>query len=604
VSLTDVPIGCAVTDPSGKPLIYVDTSTSLTLAIANNSGADIDLKTSAQAAATFSFYPPQGFFTDDELRNIGVSATGWSGTADPDQGSIDIVCTQPGSWKNGTTLTFALTNVVSSGPPATGTATVVPANMGDNLPLSVTAPFAVANAPKPGNLSLPDVLQVQLDSQGTVYRSVSTDPLTNTLFLTVKNIGATPLATEKDALPGNPQVFVSFVYGNTSGALAPDDYDPVKGPPVGSAWNIQVGIQSIQAPWSGLNPQWGGNLTHPRWLVAPTSTNFSILGPAQSDSANVTFSFSEIVSLTPVGHTQMLLLCTGFAQDAKTLYDDHLFVLDIAKLDAPPTRGLLSFAGTEPLIAVSDPGEKVSIHLRWAMFDVASVQLLASTPTVAPHRKRYPSPQPLAYDKHTIGLPPLNTSEAIFTTLQAFDGNGGYLNSLQFTAYAQLSYVKDPGGHVYPTALIGNTFWLMANYDFAGQGNIYFYDDDPAFEKPYGRLYDLDAALSNPPSGWELPTAADWKALFDAYSGTVSPYTQLIAEGSSGFNAQLGGWRTIDPDGSGDYNSIFHDAFYWAAPDSASGPMCAQFSSNSQHVTVIPVTDRETAMSVRYVRHA
>jgi hypothetical protein len=32
--------------------------------------------------------------------------------------------------------------------------------------------------------------------------------------------------------------------------------------------------------------------------------------------------------------------------------------------------------------------------------------------------------------------------------------------------------------------------------------------------------------------------------------------------------------------------------------------MCAQFSAGSQRIGVIPVSDRTTAMSVRYVRHA
>ena len=45
--------------------------------------------------------------------------------------------------------------------------------------------------------------------------------LVNQLVLTLKNVGETPLATGP-TLSGTPQVVVSFVYGNTSGALAPD----------------------------------------------------------------------------------------------------------------------------------------------------------------------------------------------------------------------------------------------------------------------------------------------------------------------------------------------------------------------------------------------
>ena len=282
MSLTDTPIGFAVTDATSQaPLIYVGQTTALSLAIVNNSGADIALSDGGAQASAFGFYPPQGFFTPDELGGFALALPGWSGVPDKPVGAFNIGCSQAGTWKSGATLTFTVTNVTSAGPAATGTATVVPANLGDDMPFSLTAPLAVATAPKKGNLSLPDVLDVGLDSQGTVYRSVSTDPLTNKLFLTIKNTGATALSTETDKQPGNPQVFVSFVYGNTSGALAPDDYDPKKVPPVGSAWNIGIDSQSLQAPWGGTKPQWSANLPHPTWTLAPDPTNHFILGPAQ-----------------------------------------------------------------------------------------------------------------------------------------------------------------------------------------------------------------------------------------------------------------------------------------------------------------------------------
>ena len=84
------------------------------------------------------------------------------------------------------------------------------------------------------------MLQVTLDSQGSVLRSPSSaDPLNNTLYLTLKNTGATSLAAGGQQF-GNPRVLVSFVYGNTSGALAPTTYDPAIGAQFGSAWKIAV----------------------------------------------------------------------------------------------------------------------------------------------------------------------------------------------------------------------------------------------------------------------------------------------------------------------------------------------------------------------------
>lgn len=600
MSLTDVPFGLAVTNAaSGEEILQTGVAASLTIAVVNNTGADIALASGADAAAFGVYLPSPALFTLDQLRAITVTAGGWAGTLDVPDLAINITCTKADTWASGQTLTFTLANVTSSGPPGSGTVTLLPGNLGDDAPLSIEAPLSVANPPKPGNLQLTDVLQVTLDSQGSVLHSPSSaDPLSNTLYLTLKNTGATPLAAGGKRF-GNPQVLVSFIYGNTSGALAPDAFDPAKGPQLGSAWNIKSGISSAQLPWTTTDPRHDSQDHDPQWTLAPSPNNMTLLGPASTDQANVTFSFSNLVSLTPVGHTQMLVLCTGFAKDAQTFYDDHLFVLDVVKVDPPPTRGLLSFFGPDPVIAVSDPDSQITIPLRWAMFDVAGVQLLSSSPSVAVQRKSYPvPPKPVDYDNTTVTLPAPPASEAVFFTLQAYDAGGGYLNSQQFTAYAQVSYVIDTNGHVYPIALIGGTYWMLQNYQLATAGS-YDYGDNPGNEASFGRLYDSQV-LAQPPPGWSVPTVADWNALFGFYGDAKQTYTALTAGGRSGFNAQLGGHRAIQPDGSGLYEQMYVYGYYWAAP----GNVCAQFSSVSGQVSAgTPVADPRTALSVRFIRH-
>jgi uncharacterized protein (TIGR02145 family) len=600
MSLTDPPFGLAVTSAApGDPILRIGVTSALAVAVRNNTGAPVALRSGSSA---FSVYlPSPDLFTGDQLKAITVTAPGWTGTFDASGPAISVTCSQAGTWADGQTLAITLGNVTTSGPAGNGTVTVVPADLGDNAPLSVEAPLAVASPARAGNLQLPDVLQVTLDSQGSVLRSVSAaDPLSNTLYLTLKNTGATALATGSRRA-GNPQVHVTFVYGNTSGALAPDAFDPAKGPQLGSAWNITAGIASAQAPWAAANPRADSQDPHPQWTLAPSPVNMQLLGPAGSDQANVTFSFSDLVSITPAGHTQMLVLCSGFARDDQAAYDDHLFVLDIAKLDAPPTRGLISFFGPDPVIPIADPDAKVTIPLRWAMFDVASVQLLSSSPVVAPQRKAYPvPPKPLDYDATTVTLPAPGTSEAIFFTLQAFDAGGGYLNSQQFTAYAQVSYVRGKGGHVYPIALFGSTYWMLANYQYHAPDGSWDYGDNPANEAAFGRLYDA-RALAQGPDGWSVPTVADWNALFAVFGDAKQAYAALAAGGRSGFNARLGGRRAIQPNGSAAYEQAYVYGYYWAADGSA----CAQFSSASGQAsagTLVP--EPRTGLSVRFIRHA
>jgi len=190
-------------------------------------------------------------------------------------------------------------------------------------------------------------------------------------------------------------------------------------------------------------------------------------------------------------------------------------------------------------------------------------------------------------------------SEAIFFTLQAFDAGGGYLNSQQFTAYAQVSYLIGRGSHVYPIALIGSTYWMLANYQFASEGS-YDYGNNPGNEASFGRLYD-SRVLAQAPDGWSVPTIADWNALFSAFGDAKQAYGALSAGGRSGFNAQPGGRRAIQPDGSGIYEQMYVYGYYWAAD----GNVCAQFSSPSGQVSAgTPVPDSRTALSVRFIRHA
>ncbi|WP_331768102.1 FISUMP domain-containing protein [Embleya sp. NBC_00896] len=578
-----------VTDAgTGKPFVAIASATSLNLTLLNRSGHDIALIAGSSAFAVH--LPVPALFSAARLSAMTVTTPGWKGAVDVATKVVNIACTQGITWTDGATLVLRIGNVVSDGPPANGTIQIAPVNVDPDAPLSILAPFSVAGAPAPGNLSLADTLQVGLESQGIVYRSTAADPLTNTLFLNLKNVGATALATSDASSLGTPQILVSFVYGGTSGALASDEAGSGT-PPTGSAWNIHVGLGPAQTAWTAVNPQPTGQSRSPQWTLRPSSTNTEILGAAAGDHANVTFEFSRITSFTPVGHTQMIVLCSGFAKDARTKYDDHQFVLDISKQNAPPTRGVVAFAGPAPVLDVDDPKSTVALELRWAMFDVAAVNLITSHPAIPAVRRTYSNPKPLAYDSVVLKVPPPQNSEAIFATLQAFDGGGGYLNSLQFTAYAQLRYLLDPAGAVYRIRLVGDTFWLLRDYAYETTGSSVCDGGDGGFG---GRLYDWEAAHVHAPDGWCLPTTDDWKALTASYDRGAGSYAALIDGGVSGFDARLGGYcdETGRCEDQGQYG------YYWTAERGC----CTEFSDNTVSVDTGVGFPPRYKLSVRYVR--
>jgi uncharacterized protein (TIGR02145 family) len=578
-------------DSTHEPIIFIGTNTVLGASLTNNSDAII-LTAGASASSLKIFLPT--FFVASDVEKMSISLTNW--TFSRDLGDPSLVLTyngpSPANWNKGEKIDFKLTGVQSTAQPTTDAMQINFDNMGGNVPSQVQAPLSLSNPPRPGNAPLREVLQVTLDNQGSVYVSTETDPLRNKLFLNFKNIGAASLYTGKSHWTGTPQVTVMFVYGSTSGALAPDNK---VGPPIGSAWKINGEINVDQTGGWKINPSpTTGDHPHPRWLLAPINTNEEIIGTGEH--ANVTFEFNHIVSLTAPGHTQVIVNCSGFMKDENTRYDDTIYIVDIVKQDPPPTRGLLNFFGEQPIITITDPKPPISIDLSWAMLNVAKINLICSVPGVNLVERYYPNPEdPLAYDSCTIKIPGMKESTAVFFTLQAFNGNGGYLNSMQFTVFINaVMFVDTRDGRVYPAVILNNQMWMAENLAHADLEFAYAYNDIPDNGKKYGLLYTAQAQSAKTlPAKWRIPSKQDWQALFDKYGNPNAAYTALLEGGASGFNAKLGGNR----DNSGKYNNLLLFGYY----RTSGGDLYAGFSASSKSVNLVG-TLPGGALSIRYVR--
>jgi uncharacterized protein (TIGR02145 family) len=176
--------------------------------------------------------------------------------------------------------------------------------------------------------------------------------------------------------------------------------------------------------------------------------------------------------------------------------------------------------------------------------------------------------------------------------MQAFDGNGNYLNSLQFTVFIRAEMFIDPDGQVYPGLLVGKTVWMAANYSY-DIPNSYVYEgsNSPA----YGRLYTIDAAKEIPSRGWRFPTKEDWAKLIEHYGDKA--YAALTSP--TGFNAQLGGYR----DDIDKYSELTFFGFYWtSSQQSPSSYYYVQFYGSKQSVSQGAYYQGDFAISVRYVK--
>jgi uncharacterized protein (TIGR02145 family) len=135
------------------------------------------------------------------------------------------------------------------------------------------------------------------------------------------------------------------------------------------------------------------------------------------------------------------------------------------------------------------------------------------------------------------------------------------------------------------------------------------YDDSEENCRRYGRLYTWESArraCQSLGTGWRLPTDDEWRQLAKHYGGIGSDspdngraaYAALLSGGKSGFNAVLGGNRSIN----GEYARLQAHGLYWTASenDPRSAPFY-NFGHGSQALFRQSEGQKQMAISVRCV---
>jgi uncharacterized protein (TIGR02145 family) len=103
----------------------------------------------------------------------------------------------------------------------------------------------------------------------------------------------------------------------------------------------------------------------------------------------------------------------------------------------------------------------------------------------------------------------------------------------------------DVEGNKYTTAILGNKVWTLENlrtgkyrngdiiperqtksqWSSQTTGGFCYYNNDPANNKRYGKIYNFSAAVDSrglAPAGWHVPTDDDWYTLFNYVKSTTS----------------------------------------------------------------------------------
>ena len=176
--------------------------------------------------------------------------------------------------------------------------------------------------------------------------------------------------------------------------------------------------------------------------------------------------------------------------------------------------------------------------------------------------------------------------------------------------FEQSSFVDNRDGRKYSTIKIGEDWWMAENFRFESEEGSFFYNDLDSLGQVYGRLYYLEAARSNAPTGWHLPSDDEWKDL-EVLLGMKEEHLNhenersyfvgnlLKVGGGSGFDALYGGYYNSVADRAG---HIYQEAHLWTSTWSDNGdPIIRIISKFDGDVIRIPSL-RHAGCSVRYAK--
>lgn len=139
------------------------------------------------------------------------------------------------------------------------------------------------------------------------------------------------------------------------------------------------------------------------------------------------------------------------------------------------------------------------------------------------------------------------------------------------------TYVDPRDGQEYLTVTIGSQVWMAKNMNYK-TGNSWWPNNNVSEGNTYGRLYDWSTACSVCPTGWHLPSDAEWQQLVDFIGNNLNAggkmkdngttlgwvfwaYPNTGATNESGFSAQPAGVRHKN----GSFHHLRYRGIWWTS---------------------------------------
>lgn len=151
---------------------------------------------------------------------------------------------------------------------------------------------------------------------------------------------------------------------------------------------------------------------------------------------------------------------------------------------------------------------------------------------------------------------------------------------------------------------------MAENYKYYPVEGSRCYLNDTAFCETLGRLYTHQAAISNHPDGWHLPSDEEWKEL-ELYLGMAPEVIDFFGftrghaigdilrpQGGSGFNAIFGGYYNHC---AGKYGHKGYESHYWTSSINGDRKPILRIVGNAGDIGRLASTCH-MGSSVRYIR--
>jgi uncharacterized protein (TIGR02145 family) len=170
------------------------------------------------------------------------------------------------------------------------------------------------------------------------------------------------------------------------------------------------------------------------------------------------------------------------------------------------------------------------------------------------------------------------------------------------SSFAQVTgtFTDSRDGKIYKTVTIGTQTWMAENLAYKpDSGNYWAYDNKQKNISKDGYLYDWKTANKIAPSGWHLPSIAEWDTLHKFLGdNNAMVYTALIKGGKSGFNALLDGCR----DNKGSFYMAGTLSYFWSSSFSGDNDAWTFCCMSFGGVANILTTEKGFGNSVRLIK--